>query len=188
MKKFTKVILGMMLAVMFGTILGSNPADASEQSVGDRYDGRRVVMRPWLNQDLVVDWSQTNTNAVILYQNNNSWNQSWRMSYQQDNDSYIFMAGGNHENGRAAFMTALNIRDFWGNRAVGTEITTLSAMKWRLHHLGRHERGDVYILENVAHGTVLDVFNRQGIIIRPSLILSQRHGSYSQRFIFQLLD
>jgi hypothetical protein len=187
MKKFTKVILGMVLAVMFGTILGNSPADASERSVGNRYDGRRVSIRSMVDTNRVVDWSQTNFNEIITYPNQNSWNQGWRMSYQQANDSYIFMVGGNHENGRAAFMAARNNRDGWGNRFVGTEITTLSAMQWQLHHLGRHPEGDVYILQNMSDGTVLTTYEGQ-IHRNLPLITASRHGRNNQRFIFHVLD
>ncbi|EPH98274.1 hypothetical protein D920_01680 [Enterococcus faecalis 13-SD-W-01] len=187
MKKQTKVILGMLLAVIFGTILGSSPADASERSVGDRYDGRRVLIRSMVNGNRIVDWSQANRANVIIYYNLGRWNQEWRMSYQQANDSYIFMTGGNHENGLAAFMTARNVRNGEGRRLIGTEFTNLASMQWRLHHLGRHERGDVYILQNMSDGTVLDIPGSD-VNSYPTLILHPRHGRANQQFILDVLD
>lgn len=187
MKKLTKVILGMFLAVTFGTLLGGNSVDASERSVGNRYDGRHVVIRSVLNPSRVVEFSAANYKYAVI--NNyigtgGGWNQRWRMTYRAAEDAYIFVTGADMAL-RRGFLGATNSFSTRGHRYAGSELVSAEAMQWRLIPSGEHESGSVYILENVAHGTVLDVKDNR-IDLDQNLIVFPRHGRNNQRFILDV--
>jgi hypothetical protein len=189
MKKFTKVVLGMFLAVTFGAVLGNNTADASVESVGDRYDIKKVSIQSVMDPNRVVDWNQTNTNEIIMYDNHGTWNQEWRMFYIPRNDTYMLMSReGLHGFEPIGSLRASLRMDPLGNRYLGTENSGLgfAGEEWRLIPAGTHPNGDVYMLENRFFGTVMDIANNH-VYNNNSLILHRAHGGDNQRFILQVL-
>jgi hypothetical protein len=191
MKKITKVVLGMFLAVTFGAVLGSNTADASVESVGDRYHIKKVSIQSVMDPNRVVDWSRTNDNEIIMYDNHGTWNQEWRMTYIPRNDTYRLMtreglAGITKE--PVAFLRASLRMDPLGNQYLGTENSGLGfdADEWRLIPAGTHPNGDVYMLENRFFGTVMDIANHH-VYNNTSLILHRANGGDNQRFILHVL-
>ncbi|EPH98273.1 hypothetical protein D920_01679 [Enterococcus faecalis 13-SD-W-01] len=186
MKKFKKVVLGMFLAVSFGTVLGNSSADASERSVGDRYDGQRVSIQSVMDPTRVVDWSLENRHNAIMFTNGGRWNQQWNMTYRQAEDAYIFTVGANLT-GDTGFLGATNSFSAKGHRYVGSELISAEAMQWRLIPSGTHANGDVYMLQNVAYNTVLDIQDND-VHLDQNLILHAQHGRNNQRFILNTLN
>jgi hypothetical protein len=190
MKKFTKVVLGMMLAVIFGTILGSNPVDASDHSVGGIYHYKVVRIRSMINTERVIGINETNVNQVIL--NNTSafiWGGEWEARYLPDNDTYLFWQFSFY-NGQYGpiYLSVSDSQDANGNNIIGTKLTHLEGFQqeWRIIPVSSHREGIVYLFESVTHeGKALDIPDSNAD--QEDVIAFRRHGGVNQQFLVQVL-
>jgi hypothetical protein len=187
MKKITKVVLGMFLAVIFGTILGSNQVDASDHSVGGIYHYKVVRIRSMLNPARVVGINEASFDQVLLSNMNViPFFIEWEGRYLPDTDTYRFFKFG-VKDGKVLpiHLGVSDSKDANGNNLIDAKLTQEGyRQEWRLIPVESHKEGIVYLFESVSNeGMVMDVPDNNAD--QENLILFRRHGRANQQFIIQ---
>lgn len=195
MKKITKLIFGIFLATTFGAILGSHTVSADENTakaqiesrgvdVGGIYHNRMGSIQSPANTRNVIDWSMSNINDVIMFNNTNSRNQKWILIYNNVDRTYQIMGGPLSAGGpggifRAAYLSA-------ASTGSGFKVDTrwnISSDKWRMYRVNTHANGNIVYIQNVSTSLVMETPNGQNnraLILSP---LNGRDGSANQRYI-----
>lgn len=190
MRKFTKVVLGMFLAVTFGTILGSNPVDARDHSVGGVYHFKVLRIRSMLNPARVVATNEASFDQVLLSNMNViPFASEWEGRYLPDTDTYRFFKFG-VRNGQIIpiHLGVSDSKDANGNNIIDAKLTYSEGFQqeWRIIPVESHREGIVFLFESVSHeGMVMDV--PASNVDQEDLILFPRHGRANQQFIIQEL-
>lgn len=141
-----------------------------------RYHRYLTTIQSDANVWKIVDWNQGN-NRGILFHNYGNNNQKWIFEYDQANRSYILRSLANQN----YLLTE--------NASYGIDVTnrpsTQNRARWRLIDAGRQVNGNIYYLQNIHSGRILEVQNgqyhdNQALITQP-LSRTQR-----QRFVIHM--
>lgn len=173
MKKGVKAGLATFTIVVFGIVSGNQTVAASANDAGAKYDDKLVTIQSVLDPWWVVDYDiETSEISTDLSQKIDS--QKWLMSYNEQEDAYSISSHyvpavfDEDEPWRyPKYLIASSVKDAQGNEVINTEIEYPNERSfWRLVEDDVHKDKEVYYLESLYNGKVMDA---------PKLHLGKNH-------------
>lgn len=163
MKKEIKFGLGIFLIMVFGIVTGNQTVAASANDAGAKYDDKIVTIQSLLDPWWVVDYD-TETFEISTYLNQEMDSQKWFMVYNEQEDAYTIrcrqdriISDGDDQLKHALYLTASSVKDGEGNEVIGVDPEYPNERRlWRLVEDDVHTSDEVYYLENLYNGNVMD--------------------------------
>ncbi len=192
LKKEIKFGLGLFLVMVFGIVSGNPTVAASANDAGAKYDDKIVTIQSLLDPWWVVDYD-TETFEVSTHLNQGIDSQKWLMSYNEQEDAYTIRCRqdriiivGDEQFKNPLYLTVSSAEDEKGNEVIGVEPEYPNERRfWRLVEDDVHMDGEVYYLENLYNGDVMDA---PGLNLgkEHQLITFPKNGEDNQKWIIQV--
>ncbi|MBO0481064.1 hypothetical protein [Candidatus Enterococcus courvalinii] len=192
MKKGIKSGLAIFTIMVFGIVSGNQAVSASTNDAGAKYDDKLVTIQSVLDPWWVVDYD-TETSTISTDLNQGIDSQKWLMSYNEQEDAYFisshYVPDALDEGERLKypkFLIASSVKDEQGNEVINTEVEYPNERSfWRLVEDNEHKNGEVYYLENVFNGKMMDA-PKLHLGKKHQLITFPKNGGDNQKWLIQV--